>query len=229
MGHDTIYKEPNLKHLGAARMADIGERMNRVMQAHLVPAGHDFDKIASDFRRLVQADGAVNEVTASILAPQDNNALEEALETYADLVLPHYDDPAAHFLEMFEALIAAVERSRGFPVVPLETSFGALPGKTSLQVARRVKDLIVSYRHCDAERTFRALVRLYMGASSDEERHLWIELGEKLAKHDLAIWERFGAAAQQVVLDGVASSRRARHMHAARCWLRCSRKSSRPI
>ena len=88
MGHDTIYKEPNLKHLGAARMADIGERMNRVMQAHLVPAGHDFDKIASDFRRLVQADGAVDAVTATIVAPQDNNALEDALETYADLVLP---------------------------------------------------------------------------------------------------------------------------------------------
>ncbi|BBD03498.1 MULTISPECIES: RelA/SpoT domain-containing protein [Sphingomonadaceae] len=205
MGHDTIYKEPNLKHLGAARMADIGERMNRVMQAHLVPAGHDFDKIASDFRRLVQADGAVDAVTATIVAPQDNNALEDALETYADLVLPHYDDPAAHFLEMFEALITAVERSRDFPVVPIETSFGALPGNTSIQVARRVKDLISAYRHCDAERTFQALICLYMGAWSEEERHLWIELGEKLTKHDLAIWERFGAAAQQVVLDGVAS------------------------
>lgn len=205
MGHDTIYKEPNLKHLGAARMADIGERMNRVMQAHLVPAGHDFDKIASDFRRLVQADGAVEPVTAEILAPQDNNLLEDALETYADLVLPHYDNPAARFLEMFEALITAVERSRDFPVVSLETSFGALPGKTSLQVARRVKDLIGSFRHCDAERTFQALIRLYAGAASDEERNLWIELGEKLAKHDLAIWKKFGAAAQQVVLDGIAS------------------------
>jgi ppGpp synthetase/RelA/SpoT-type nucleotidyltranferase len=46
MGHDTIYKEPKLTRLGGGQMTAIGERMNKVMQDHLIPAGHDFDKIA---------------------------------------------------------------------------------------------------------------------------------------------------------------------------------------
>jgi ppGpp synthetase/RelA/SpoT-type nucleotidyltranferase len=58
MGHDTIYKEPKLTRLGGGQMTAIGERMNKVMQDHLIPAGHDFDKIARDFRRLLKADGA---------------------------------------------------------------------------------------------------------------------------------------------------------------------------
>lgn len=115
MGHDTIYKEPKPTHLGAARMTQIGERMNRVMQDHLIPAGHDFDKIARDFRRLMEANEAAEPTLAMIESADNNKDLEDALETYTDLVLPHFDKPEEEFSRRLDALVDAAERSRGFP------------------------------------------------------------------------------------------------------------------
>jgi len=204
MGHDTIYKEPKLTHLGKSRMTEIGERMNKVMQEHLVPAGHDFDKIARDFRRLLEADGAAEATIAAIHRAENNNDLEEALETYTDLVLPHYDEPAAEFSKLLEALIGAVERSRDYPARPIDTQLGKYPGKSALDVARRVADLIRSYRYWEMDRTFHALVRLYQGTRDEEERLLWIEAGEKLAEHNLSVWKQYGPAAQQAILQELA-------------------------
>jgi ppGpp synthetase/RelA/SpoT-type nucleotidyltranferase len=203
MGHDTIYKEPKLTHLGVARMAAIGDRMNRVMQEHLVPAGHDFDKIARDFHRLLKADGAAEDTLDSIARADTNNVLEDALETFEDLVLPHFDDPSHEFTKQLDTLVDAVERSRDYAVMPIVTEIGDFPGKSSLDVARRVSQLMVSYRYVEPERIFRALVRLYLGARVDAERALWIEAGEKLAKHTLAVWKQHGPAAQRVVVDEV--------------------------
>lgn len=201
MGHDTIYKEPKLSHLGGGRMTAIGERMNKVMQDHLIPAGHDFDKIARDFRRLLEADGAAEATLDAIENAGDNNALEDALETYTDLVLPHFDKPAEEFSGRFDALVGAAERSRDYPTMPVVTEYGDYPGKASIDVARRVVQLIRSYRYFEPDRTVRALVRLYLGARDDEERRLWIEAGEKLAEHNLEVWQQYGPAAQHVILE----------------------------
>lgn len=201
MGHDTIYKEPKLTRLGKTKMAEIGERMNKVMQDHLVPAGHDFDKIAGDFRRLVKADDAAESTIGAIEHADNINALEDALETYADLVLPHFDEPASEFSARLEALIGAVERARDYPVIPIPWAHGEIPGHSGLDVARRVSQLIQSYRYFEPDRTVHTLIRFYQGARDDEERRLWIEAGEKLAEHNFAVWKRYGPAAQQVILD----------------------------
>ena len=201
MGHDTIYKEPKLVRLGEARMAAIGERMNKVMQDHLVPAGHDFDKIASDFRRLVGADGAAEATIAAIGHADNNNDLEDALETYTDLVLPHFDKPEAEFSARLDELVGAVERARHYPVIPILWEHGEIPGKSDLDVARRVAQIIGSHRYFEPDRTVQALVRLYRGARDEDDRRLWIETGEKLAEHNVAVWRRYGPAAQQVMLD----------------------------
>lgn len=200
MGHDTIYKEPKLTHLGAARMTQIGERMNRVMQDHLIPAGHDFDKIARDFRRLMEANEAAEPTLTTIESADNNNDLEDALETYTDLVLPHFDEPAEEFSRRLDVLVDAAERSRGFPTLAVATEFGNYPGKTSFDIARRVSQLIQSYRYLEPDRTFRTIVRLYIGARDDDERKLWIEAGDKLAGHNLDVWKKYGPAAQHVIL-----------------------------
>lgn len=201
MGHDTIYKEPKLTRLGRAKMAEIGERMNKVMQDHLVPAGHDFDKIAGDFRRLVMADDAAGSTIRAIEHADSSNVIEDALETYADLVLPHFDEPASEFSARLETLIGAVERARDYPVIPIPWAHVEIPGHSGLDVARQVSQLIQSYRYFEPDRTFHALIRLYRGARSDDERALWIEAGEKLAEHNIAVWKHYGPSAQQVILD----------------------------
>ncbi|THD34445.1 MAG: hypothetical protein E7773_14750 [Sphingomonas sp.] len=201
MGHDTIYKEPKLVHLGAARMTRIGERMNKVMQDHLVPAGHDFDKIARDFHRLLEADGAADATLATIRDSADINQLDEALETFVDLVLPHYDEPAAEFSRHLEMFVGTVERARDLPITPIQTQFGDYPGKSALDAARHVARLIRSHRYWEPDRTFHALVRLYVGAGDEDERKLWVEAAGELAQHNLDVWQRFGPVAQRVVLD----------------------------
>jgi ppGpp synthetase/RelA/SpoT-type nucleotidyltranferase len=200
MGHDTIYKEPKLTRLGAARMTAIGERMNKVMQDHLIPAGHDFDKIAYDFRRLMEADEAAEPTISAIERAGNNNDLEDALETYTDLVLPHFDNPGEEFSRRLDALIDAVERSRDYATKPVQTNAGAYPGKSGLDVARRVAQLIRSHRYFEVDRIFRVLVRLYLGAREDEEQKLWIEASDKLAEHNLDLWKKYGPAAQQVII-----------------------------
>jgi ppGpp synthetase/RelA/SpoT-type nucleotidyltranferase len=203
MGHDTIYKEPKLATLGKRRMAEIGERMNKVMQDHLLPAGHDFDKIAGEFHRLVRADGAAAATIASIENADNNNELEDALETYADLVLPEFDEPGAEFSARLEALLAAVERARDYSIIPIPWGDGELPGQSAFDVARRVAQLIQSHRFYEPDRTVDALVRLYRGARDAEERRLWVETGGRLAEHSHAVWKLYGPAAQQVVLDAL--------------------------
>lgn len=203
MGHDTIYKEPTLKHLGKARMTEIGERMNRVMQDHLVPAGHDFDKIAKDFRRLLEADDAVETTLHSIYHADNCDDLDEALVTYAELILPHFDEPVAELSKFLDALVGAVERSRGYVEVPIGTLLGELPGKSSLDVARRVAGLIDVCCYWQMNQTFRALIRLYLGSNGKEERGIWIDSGEKFAEHNLDVWQQCGPAAQQTVLEEI--------------------------
>ncbi len=200
MGHDTIYKEPKLTHLGVARMTAIGERMNKVMQDHLIPAGHDFDKIARDFRKLMEANDAAEPTLLAIERADNNNDLEEALETYTDLLLPHFDKPAEEFSRRLDAVIDAAERSRDYATEPIQTEAGDYPGKSGLDVARRVAQLIRSHRYVEADRIFRVLIRLYLGAIEEDERKLWIEAGEQLAEHNLDVWKKYGEAAQQVII-----------------------------
>ena len=57
-----------------------------------------------------------------------------------------------------------MERSRDYATKPVQTEAGDYPGKSGLDVARRVAQLIRSHRYFEADRIFRALVRLYLGA-----------------------------------------------------------------
>lgn len=205
MGHDTIYKEPKLEILGKARMTEIGERMYRVMQEHLKPAGYDFDKIAADFRRLVEADAAAVATVTAIRNPGDNNAIDSALEKYADLVLPHYDQPEREFLEMLDPLVTCVEKSRDNDLVPVETGFGTYPGRTSLDVARRVSELLSRYRYLEPVRTFHLLLRLWRGAADEDERALWRELATTFAAHNTTVWKKVGPAIQDIIVQQIGA------------------------
>lgn len=42
MGHDTIYKQPDLHNVGQKRLEAIRDRLDRVMREHLLPAGRLF-------------------------------------------------------------------------------------------------------------------------------------------------------------------------------------------
>jgi ppGpp synthetase/RelA/SpoT-type nucleotidyltranferase len=149
MGHDTIYKQPNLQHVGQKRLDAIKVRMDKVMRDHLLPAGHDFDKIARDFRQLVQADESTEETVGILAGSTDNNALDDAIGNLDDLILPHFDDRTAQFVKLVPMLIDAVERTRGSNATLVETVFGSYPGKGGDDIARKVAQLFGDHLYCD--------------------------------------------------------------------------------
>jgi hypothetical protein len=119
------------------------------MREHPLPAGHDFDKIARDFRRLLDADGSFEETVSTLASSDDNNELDGAISKLDELILPQCDDRGAQFLKLQPALVDAVKRRRGSDAAPLETIFGDYPGKGGDDIARAVSRLFDGYLYCD--------------------------------------------------------------------------------
>lgn len=220
MGHDTIYKKPKLKGgLGHKAFERIQERMNEVMREHLIPAGHDFDKIARDFNRLVEANNAADETREKLRKATDNNIRHDALETMDNLVIPMYDNLPEQFAELIPDLVAAVEQARAVPTKPIETAFGNFKGNSAHDIAKQVGSILTDHRYyCDQQLILNAALTLYKGATEANDRAIWIELGEKLAEHNLKVWKTQGPALQALILEFIVKMKPEERM-AARDFL----------
>jgi ppGpp synthetase/RelA/SpoT-type nucleotidyltranferase len=204
MAHDTIYKKPRLDGFGGKAFEAIERRMDRVMRDHLLPAGYDFQKIASDFERLLAGKELFDQQPLdAILEAPDNNERFDAIERLADHVLPLYDDLSTDYPAIVKALAEAVEHARAVPVKPIETPYGSFDGKTAEDVGGQVIGILERYRYLDIDVTFDALIQLFKGATTEKERTGLTKLGEKIAAHDLAVWKLYGPVAQTMVLDRV--------------------------
>ncbi|MBC3909366.1 RelA/SpoT domain-containing protein [Undibacterium umbellatum] len=53
MEHDIGYKQPTLDGFGEEFFNSINMRLKKIMHTYLLPAGYEFQKVASDFERLV--------------------------------------------------------------------------------------------------------------------------------------------------------------------------------
>ncbi len=204
MDHDAFYKQPDIGRIGTKRLEVIKRRMNEVMDKYLVPAGHDFDQIAGDMQRLIEADGSYDATFTTLAGSNDNRELSDALGMFDDLILSQVDEPHPLFLKHLPDLIGAVERVRGSAAGKVETPYGSYPGPSGEEVARRAGQLIARARYIDPAATFDALVRLHAGAMTDAERKIWIDVGRELSANNLAIWKAHGPAIARTILDGIA-------------------------
>lgn len=197
MAHDTIYKRPQLDGFGEKALEGVERRLVRVMREHLLPAGYEFQKIASDFERLLAGKQLFDrQPLDEIVEAADNNQRVEAIERFATNVLPFYDNAAEEYSLILERLVDAIERAREVATKPIETPGGNYDGKTIDDVASEAVEIIERLRYADLNATFSALLRLYLGAATDGERSTYIELGKRLATHELAVWKQYGPAAQ---------------------------------
>lgn len=204
MGHDTIYKEPTLHHVDPRHLEAINERLKKVMREHLLPAGHDFDKIARDFDRIVRADASFESTLKTIETSASNDELLGAFETFDTLVMPVMADGRDVFAKLIPRLADAVERVRGSEAGTVESAFGEFPGKSGEIVARRAADLLSRGWFVDLKLSLQTLVRLYAGAQSDAERKIWADSGARFADHDLDTWQAAGPVVQQAIVEGIA-------------------------
>lgn len=158
MAHDTIYHAPALGDFGGKAFDSIKIRMQKVARKYLLPAGYEFQKIASDFQRLVEGKALFDsDALEAIVEAADNNVRAEALETFAENVLPLYDDLQTVYPEVITKLVAAADRARVTPPVVIETPYGTLPAKSYSDIVKAIADILTRYRYLDVDATFGAL------------------------------------------------------------------------
>jgi len=206
MAHDTIYKAPELDNFGTAIIANIKERMANISQKYLVPAGYEFQKIASDFERLIDGKSLFDDdVLEAIVNAEDNNARADALESFAESVLPLYDNLQDHYAHIVTRLLAAADRASEAPVVPIETPYGVLPAKTNNHIFKAIAKILDYYRYLDPVITFQALCELYAKSNDQSTQKILLQLGSDLAKHNIAVWRNYGPAIQAMLIEQIKS------------------------
>lgn len=204
MAHDMIYKAPMLRDFGGKAFDGIRSRMQKVARKYLLPAGYEFQKIASDFQRLVDGKALFDgDALGAVVAAADNNARADALEAFAENVLPLYDDLRAVYPGIVKRLVEAASRARETPAVAIETPYGTLPAKTFRDILIQICEVLGRYRYLDIDATFDALRTLYGWATDEEHRKPLLEIAASLARHDLHVWRQRGPLVQAVLVDRI--------------------------
>ncbi|OZA28417.1 MAG: hypothetical protein B7X93_07380 [Hydrogenophilales bacterium 17-61-9] len=204
MAHDTIYKAPTLDEFGGREFDGIKRRMQKVAQKYLLPAGYEFQKIASDFQRLIEGKALFDgDALEAIVDAADNNIRVETIETFAENVLPFYDDLQAVYPEIVERLVVAADRAHATPPVAIETPYGTLPPQTLGNILDAIARILTRYRYIDVGATFDATRRLYRMAENEDERKPLLELGKALAGHQLDAWQKVGPTIQAMLVERI--------------------------
>ena len=204
MAHDTIYKAPALGNFGGKEFDGIKSRMQKVARKYLLPAGYEFQKIASDFQRLIEGKALFDgDALEAIVEAADNNVRAESLEIFAENVLPLYDDLHAVYPEIISRLVVAADRARTTPPAAIETPYGTLPAKVFSDIVEAIAEILKRYRYIDVESTFDALRTLYGWARSEAERKPLLDLGKALAKHELHVWRQRGPIVQAILVEQI--------------------------
>lgn len=206
MAHDTIYKAPTLNDFGGGAFDGIKSRLQKIARKYLLPAGYEFQKIAHDFQRLAEGKALFDgDALEAIVDAVDNNIRAEAIETFAENVLPLYDDLPAVYAKIIARLVAAADLARTTPPTQIETPYGALPAKVYTDIVKAIANILTRYRYIDVEATFGALRTLYGWAVSENDRKPLLKLGQALAKHEVHVWREYGSAVQSVLVAHIES------------------------
>jgi ppGpp synthetase/RelA/SpoT-type nucleotidyltranferase len=204
MAHDTIYKAPALGAFGGREFDGIKSRMQKVAHKYLLPAGYEFQKITHDFQRLIEGKALFDgDALEAIVDAPDNNVRAAALETFAENVLPLYDDLQILYPEIITRLVTAADRARVTPPAVIETPYGGLQAKTYSDIVMAIADIFTRYRYLDIQATFEALLKLYDVAGSYDEHKPLMKLGRALAKHQMQVWQLHGPIAQVILIGRI--------------------------
>lgn len=197
MAHDTIYKQPIEKGFGTAIVEIINVRLAKVMRDHLLPAGYEFQKITSDYHRLLAGKDMFDAGALQTIKSCENlNDLHETIERFGSHVLPNYDDIAAVFPDISDTLVDAAERALAMPELPYNTGWGEYPGETRETILSDVCGILSHLRYIDIDRSLDTVLRLAGQIDSAAQRKSLNEFATKLSEHNLTAWEKVGGTFQ---------------------------------
>ena len=204
--HDILYHQPDIKSFGTRQFAAIKERLTKIMNKYLLPAGYEFQTVQHDFERLRAGKELFdrNTIDALRLADNNNDRFEHLRRIKNDL-LPFYDDVPAITPDVMRAVVGAIKGSHGSPVKEIETPLGNMPGHTTERVSAAGLEIIEELRYVDVQETFRILCDLYVSATADEERAQLLKTVERLAHNDLSVWQQAGCAVQKILREAISA------------------------
>jgi ppGpp synthetase/RelA/SpoT-type nucleotidyltranferase len=202
--HDIAYKNKPREGFGTKAMEEINNRLNRIMDKYLLPAGYEFQRVQHDYERLQQGKELFDsDLLKSLESAADNNERFDLITSLKEHVIPNYDDVPAIFGDLIEPLLSAVTKAKDSPVTPRKTPFGELEGKTAADIARLVVDLLEMLRYLDIERVFGALCQIFVTQEDEQSRTHVKKAVENLAKHELQVWEKAGPYVQTTLADHI--------------------------
>jgi ppGpp synthetase/RelA/SpoT-type nucleotidyltranferase len=204
--HDILYHRPDVKGFGTKQFAAIKERLTKIMNKYLLPAGYEFQTVRHDFERLQQGKELFDRNTIEALKTVDNNNDRyEHLRRVKNDLLSFYDDVPAITPEVMRAVVAAIKDAHNAPVKEIETPLGNIPGHTAERIADAGLEIIEELRYVDVQETFRVLCDLYVSASTDGERGRILKTVERLAHNNLSIWQQAGCAVQKMLQETISA------------------------
>jgi ppGpp synthetase/RelA/SpoT-type nucleotidyltranferase len=99
--HDIAYKHKPREGFGTKAMESIKNRLDRIMDKYLLPAGYEFQRVQNDYERLQQGKELFDQnVLGALETAEDNNERYELLTSLKDQVLPNYDDVPAIYADL---------------------------------------------------------------------------------------------------------------------------------
>jgi ppGpp synthetase/RelA/SpoT-type nucleotidyltranferase len=200
--HDIVYKNKPQQGFGSTAMESITNRLNRIMDRYLLPAGYEFQRIQHDYQRLQQGKELFEKnVLGMIQTANDNNERHELLTSLKEHVLPNYDDLPAIYRDLIDPLTSVAIAAKTTPTKPVETPFGEFPGKTSTDVARLVVEIFDTLRYVDVERTFDALCQFFRSEADEKVREQILGAAKRLARYDISVWEAAGPTVQSSLVE----------------------------
>lgn len=204
--HDTIYKSPKLKGVGAAQLRKIEERMKRIQETYLLPAGYEFQQALNDFERIASGQRLVDsDILAAIRDAPDNNLRVERLEEYESLVLPIVDDLPSVASNIRSTMVDAVKRSLIAPTTPIETPIGTLPGRGIGDVVDGALSILKTLSYVEPAESYQTLSEIFVSADEGARTKV-VQAVRELAQHSLPVWQEYGPAVQEILLDAIATT-----------------------
>ena len=196
--HDLYKAETLAPNFGERERQAIKERMQRIALKYLLPAGYELDQVVRDLDRLEQGKQLFDQdPLATIAQAADNNARYAAIDSFAEHVLPLYDDPASVYLQVLQTLLQAATAARDANPVPIQTPYGVFEGKRFEDIVELVARVLSRYRYLDVDRTLQAACELHRLAHTPAEQKPVHELAQALATPHLDIWRDHGPDVQQ--------------------------------
>jgi ppGpp synthetase/RelA/SpoT-type nucleotidyltranferase len=191
--HDILYKRPDWTAVGKKAMDRVQEQFDKIMQEHLVPAGHAIEKAKQDFESFLKGK-PIFEVgpVRAIEAASDNNICWDVLDRIIKNFLPHHDDPSPLLPDLLKTVDIAVARNIGTPAAPLKTSFGETEGFTGDMVVGRALDLLDLVRYGDPAASLDMLLRFDELASSARDKDRILQSVTHLGEVPIRAFKRTG-------------------------------------